>query len=179
MKYSTILISILATSQNDKADATFTIAATDKSTGQIGARGSSCVSFDLYTVVYHSIPKHGLCLTQAMPPSNPGWDPSATKLSPVYSAIDTLLSNDTDPSVIIDVITNKDFDDGTFETELYFFDSVNLRQYGCVNLQQQAAGYTGKDLDELYAICMPFGKDSVQEDVQGTVGDVVYSAQGK
>jgi hypothetical protein len=48
-----------------------------------------------------------------------------------------------------------------------------------VNLQQQAAGYTGKDLDELYAICMPFGKDSVQEDVQGTVGDVVYSAQGK
>jgi hypothetical protein len=93
MKYSTILISILATSQNDKADATFTIAATDKSTGQIGASGSSCVSFDLYTVVYHSIPKHGLCLTQAMPPSNPGWDPSATKLSPVYSAIDTLLSN--------------------------------------------------------------------------------------
>jgi hypothetical protein len=111
-------------------------------------------------------------LTQAFPPSNPGWDPSATELSLVYSAIDTLLSNDTDPSVIIDVITNKDFDDGTFETELYFFDLVNLRQYGCVNLQQQAAGYTGKDLDELCAICMPFRKDSIQEDVQGTVGDV-------
>jgi hypothetical protein len=30
MKYSTILLSILATSQNDKADATFTIAAADK-----------------------------------------------------------------------------------------------------------------------------------------------------
>jgi hypothetical protein len=174
MKYSSILLPILATFQNNKANATFTIAAADKSTGQIGASGSTCVSIDLYTAAYHSIPNHGLCLTQGFPPSNPGWDPSATELSPVYGAINTLLSNDTDPSVIIDVITDEDFDD---ETELLFLDAVNLRQYGCVNLQEQAAGYTGKNLDKVYAI-MTFGKENVQEDVQGTVGDVVYSAQG-
>jgi hypothetical protein len=171
---STLFSAILTASCTDQIRATFTIAAADAATGQIGASGSSCVAGHLYEVAYHSIPNHGLCMTQGSPPSNPDWDPTATELSPVYGVIDTLLANDTDPSTIIDTITNPELDDEKF---LFVWDSVNLRQYGCVDLHKRAAGYTGKNLDKLYAV-MTGGKENVQENVQGTVGDIVYSAQG-
>lgn len=176
MKYSSITLSaIIATLHPHQTSATFTINAADSSTGQIGASGSSCVDFSLYTVAYQSIPGHGVCMTQAMPPSNPDWDPDATEKSPVYEVIDTFLANDTDPTVIIDTITDPELDDVRF---LYFFKEVNLRQYGCVDLQGRSAGYTGSSLDRLYALTNPFVAANVQEDVQGTLGDIAYSAQG-
>ena len=175
MKRASILLSaILSASQTDQIAATFTIAAADSNSGQIGASGSSCVDGHLYEVAYHSISNHGLCMTQGSPPSNPDWNPDATELSPVYGVIDTLLANDTDPSVIIDTITDPKLDDEKF---MFFWNAVNYRQYGCVDLQGRAAGYTGKNLDKLYAV-MTRGKENVQEDVQGTLGDIVYSAQG-
>eukprot|EP00956_Cyclotella_meneghiniana_P040819 scaffold206223_cov23-Cyclotella_meneghiniana.AAC.1 len=176
MKYSSITLSaIIATLHPRQTSATFTINAADSSTGQIGASGSSCVNFSLYSVAYQSIPGHGVCMTQAMPPSNPDWDSDATEKSPVYDIIDTSLENDIDPTVIIDTITDPELDDGRF---LFFFKEVNLRQYGCVDLQGRSAGYTGSSLDRLYAITQPFAPDNVQEDVQGTLGDIAYSAQG-
>lgn len=174
MKYSTILLSSIYAFKANNAFATFTIAAADTSTGQVGASGSSCVDGLLYKVAYHSVANHGLCMTQGSPPANPVWDSTATELSPVYGAIDAMLTNDTDPSVIIQTITDPKFDDEKF---MLIFDSVNLRQYGCVDLQGLAAGYTGKSLEKLYAFMT--SKENVQEDVQGTVGgDLVYSAQG-
>jgi hypothetical protein len=175
MKYSSTLLSaLILASQSYTTLGTFTIAAADSSTGQVGASGSSCVSGSLYTVAYHSIPNHGLCMTQGSPPANPDWDPDVTEPSPVYGVIDAMLANDTDPSIIIDSITNPEVDDERF---MFLFSSVNYRQYGCVDLKGRAAGYTGKDLAKLYAI-MTMGKENVQEDVQGTIGDIVYSAQG-
>jgi uncharacterized Ntn-hydrolase superfamily protein len=45
-------------------------------------------------------------------------------------------------------------------------------------LQGRSAGYTGQDLQKLYAFVT--SEENVQEDVQGSIlnGDVVYSAQG-
>lgn len=174
MKCSSILLtSLIYAYQTNNAFATFTIAAADTATGLIGASGSSCVEELLYNVAYHSIQNHGLCMTQGSPPSNPDWDPSATELSPVYGVIDAMLANDTDPSLIIKTITNPELDDEKF---MDLFDSVNLRQYGCVNLQGLAAGYTGESLEDLYTLLT--SQENVQEDKQGTVGDFVYSAQG-
>ncbi|KAL7514962.1 hypothetical protein ACHAWX_000801 [Stephanocyclus meneghinianus] len=176
MKCSSIFISIITAFRHSHyVRATFTIAAADRATGQIGATGSSCVDMRLYDVAYQSVPGHGLCMTQAMPPSNPEWDKGASAMSPVYGVIDTLLSNNTDPQMIIDVITDPSLDSETFGV---FYDAVNLRQYGCVDLERRAAGYTGKDLDRLYYF-LTFGAENVQEDTQGTHGDsIVYSAQG-
>jgi hypothetical protein len=129
----------------------------------------------LYDIAYQSVPGHGLCMTQAMPPSNPEWDNSASFVSPVYGIIDSLLLNNTDPQMIIDIITDPSLDSEKF---MVFYDAVNLRQYGCVDLERRAAGYTGKDLDTLYYF-LTFGAENVQEDKQGAQGDsIVYSAQG-
>ncbi|KAL3804345.1 hypothetical protein HJC23_011273 [Cyclotella cryptica] len=176
MKYSsTFLFTLAAIRTSHDVMATFTIAAADRATGQIGASGSSCVDTSLYNVAYQSVPGHGLCMTQAMPPSNPKWDEGASFMSPVYGMIDSLLSSNTDPQMIIDVITDPSLDSETF---MGLFDAVNLRQYGCVDLERRAAGYTGKDLDRLYYY-LTFGAENVQEDAQGTHGDsIVYSAQG-
>jgi hypothetical protein len=123
MKYTSthLLPTLIFASQTLSATSTFTIAAADSSTRQIGASGSSCVNGPLYNVAYHSIPNHGLCMTQGSPPSNPDWDPDATDKSPVYGVIDTLLANDTDPSIIIDTITDPQLDNEKF---MFVFPSV-------------------------------------------------------
>ena len=99
--------------------------------------------------------------------------------SPIYAVADSLLLNGTDPEQIIATITNPDLDDAKF----YLFDAVNLRQYGCVDLKGRSAGYTGKDLENLYVdIGFNFsevGYHHVQQDIQGRYGkNIVYSAQG-
>ena len=71
-------------------EATYTIAATDSVTRQIGAAGGTCVEGNsLYEINYHGVPNHGVLLTQALPPSPE---------SPVYDLGEALLLNGTDPA---------------------------------------------------------------------------------
>ena len=175
---SRILSAILIAYKASDVLATFTIAAADSSTGQVGASGSSCVALSLYTAAYHSVPGHGICMTQALPAKNMAWNPYATFTSPVYEVIDDLLAADTDPSAIIDCITDKRVDVEEVQEDATgdIMDGVDVRQYGCVNVLGESAGYTGKDIRKMYYSMMS-GKESNQ-DIQGTYGDIVYTAQG-
>lgn len=133
------------------------------------------------------MPGHGLCMTQAKPPPNPAWDESEYT-SPVYSTVQTLLLDDASPEMIIENITNPSVDNATkyvIVPDLYEYDDIKLRQYGCVDLEGRAAGYTGSELEDLYFF-MGYnftdpsyqGSTHVEQDLQGTFGSTVYSVQG-
>ena len=166
MKLSSIAsMAVIAMHQTYETSATFTIAAADSSKGQVGASGASCVAAPLIPSAYHSVPGHGVCITQGRPP-NSG--------SPVYGDINGLLAKDVAPTEIIKAIT-----DPTFDTEQHtyggvLYDGVTLRQYGCVDLQGRADAYTGQNLTDVHANHAA----NVQEHSHGTVGTIAYSAQG-
>eukprot|EP00956_Cyclotella_meneghiniana_P009924 scaffold13726_cov82-Cyclotella_meneghiniana.AAC.1 len=155
----------IAALQARETAATFTINAADSSTGQVGATGSSCVPISLRDVGSRFVPGHGVCMHQALPPSGS---------SPVYGLIDTYLSNNTDPTVIINRITDPTVDTefGSIAGKTYY--GYTVRQYGCVDLQGRADGYTGINVTDANTFPTP----NVQEDTQGNVGTIAYSAQG-
>ncbi|KAL7481337.1 hypothetical protein ACHAW6_007018 [Cyclotella cf. meneghiniana] len=161
-------------------EATLTIAAADSSTGQIGAIGTSCIDVSLYDLAYQASPGNGLCLTVgAVIPSLE---------SPIYGLIDSLLSMNIDPQVILDTITDLSIDVST-ETvmnglDVTTYNSVDLRQYACVDLQLRAAGYTGVEIQDYYIqlgydLSVGWPYNYTQVDIQGVLGSkIVYSAQG-
>jgi hypothetical protein len=183
----TSLVFLLIDQRTAVVEATYTIAATDSVTRQIGAAGGTCVEgSSLYEMNYHGVPNHGVLLTQALPPSPE---------SPVYDLGEALLLNSTDPEVIIEEITDPllDKDNNLLVKLLNFlgfflgnatYDYHQLRQYGCVDLMGRAAGYEDPTLKEFYydtGDIDEMGGGSLfnytQNHMTGTIDTFAYSAQ--
>lgn len=183
MKTSSIVLSfVIASCAFHDANAALSIAAAENTTGQIGAAGTTCDLESFYGLAYHAVPGHGVCLVQ-------GVIPGISSL--IYTNIDLLLSNDTAPLDILGCITDPLLDTGDITVANIFplpslsFNLVNLRQYGCVNLDLLAAGYTGNELDAYYSAVDSLSSltglllPDFQQHLQGLVGNtLVYSAQG-
>jgi hypothetical protein len=144
--------------------ATYSIAGTDKSTGQVGGIGASCVSLDIFRALYSSIPGKGVLLSQGYVPEN--------QLPRNLGLV--LLQNETDPTDIINAIIQLSVDPLVFVDE---FPGPDIRQYGVVDLQGRVAGHTGASLETLYEERLGiFG--TVQQNLQGNVGNFTYAVQG-
>jgi uncharacterized Ntn-hydrolase superfamily protein len=128
------------------ARATYSIVAADQATQQVGGAVTSCVAPSSVTVVYGPAPGFGGINAQAAA-STAGRNQGVT-----------LLSMGVAPAAIIQQITASSFDP-----------SFNTRQYGVVDLQGRAAGFTGTDSTSV---------KQYREDRQGTVGTYTYSVQG-
>jgi uncharacterized Ntn-hydrolase superfamily protein len=127
------------------ASATYSIAATDGSTQQVGGAVTSCVgSLDLASV-YGSVPGRGVVHAQAQ---------LDTRLVGKTRAIE-LIGQGADPRDIIAQITAMTLD-RSFES----------RQYGVVDIQGRAAGFTGARAQ------------AYKHDQQARVGSFAYSVQG-
>ena len=104
------------------AQATYSIAATDRTSRQVGGAVTSCVGTLDVGVVYGGVPGHGVVHAQA------SLDPAAKgKMKAI-----AMLMMDTDPATIITTITATSFDAMS-----------SARQYGIVDLAGRAAGFTG------------------------------------
>jgi len=101
---------------------TYSIAATDSATRQVGGSTTSCVGSLDVAIVYASSPGNGVVHAQA----------SVDSLYRGRNTAATRLSQGTAPSAIITEITNTAFDA-----------NAATRQYGVVDLRGRAAGYTG------------------------------------
>jgi MYXO-CTERM domain-containing protein len=103
------------------ARATYSIVATDSSTGQVGGAVTSCVAPSGVDTVYGSAPGHGGINAQA-----------ASYIAGRNEGV-RLLNLGTDPAEIIRQITSPSIDPT----------SGNARQYGIADLSGRAAGFTG------------------------------------
>lgn len=102
--------------------ATYSVAATDSATKQVGGAITSCVGTLDVGVVYGGVPGHGVVHAQAqLDPQHKGRDQAKV-----------LLGMDVDPATIIAQITTTQFDSG-----------YNSRQYGIVDLMGRSKGFTG------------------------------------
>jgi MYXO-CTERM domain-containing protein len=128
------------------AKATYSIVAADQATQQVGSAVTSCVAPSSVTIVYGAAPGFGGINAQAAA-NTKGRDRGVA-----------LLGMDVAPADIIQQITATSFDP-----------SFNTRQYGVVDLQGRAAGFTGTDNNSVR---------QYREDRQGTVGTYTYSVQG-
>ena len=118
----TIALSIVLLAFPSSALATYSVAATDSATKQVGGAITSCVGTLDVGVVYGGVPGHGVVHAQAqLDPQRKG-----KKLAM------TMLGMDADPAAIITAITQANFDNG-----------FASRQYGIVDLMGRAKGYTG------------------------------------
>lgn len=154
--------------------ATLSIAAVDNSTNRIGAAGTSCVAAPLSQVLYTAaVPGTAVLVTQAVPPEEES----------TYTLARELLENGTDPSLVLDTLYAVD----TTETQIGQEDGMeyparDLRQYGCVDLQSRAAGFTGNSIKAYYFSDgdteEEYNTNYTQEDIQGTYQTFTYSAQG-
>lgn len=122
---------------------TYSIAAADKTTREVGGAGTSCLRGQDVYVIYAAVPGRGVVHAQARY-SMAGKERAAE-----------LLSGGEPPSDIIATITQATFDAGSAQ-----------RQYGIVDVEGLAAGFTGN-------ATMPYA-----EDRQGSVGAFSYSVQG-
>ena len=196
---SAVVPAIIAMVVAPTARATFTIGAADLRTGQIGAAGCSCVAnLNLYDVAYHGLPGQGLVLVQAFPIVKRSEDGSYVPDmdSEVYRTMMSLLRNGTDPTEILQVITDPALDGGfSNRTDVrtgqpFSFPSASTRQYGIVDVWGRRDGYTGDRIKDVWSAQ---GEDEVrnqvytQEDVQGPQergggtappSSFAYSAQG-
>jgi uncharacterized Ntn-hydrolase superfamily protein len=111
------------------AHATYSIVATDSSTGRVGGATTSCVGALSVSIVYGSAPGHGAVHAQAQFNTN-GRDVAAMRLG-----------MDVAPADIIAEITDPAFDG-----------NAARRQYGIADLMGRAAGWTG-------AQCQPYAED--------------------
>lgn len=142
------------------------------------SRGVVCASGRLASsqALYQGVPGKGVLLTQAELPSDD---------SPVYPTADALLTNETDPTSILQVITDPpNVDVGQQQTALNgdSYPNNEVHQYGCVDLQGRAAGYTGASIKPYYFSDgyseESLGLNYTQEDDQGASGgNITYSAQ--
>jgi uncharacterized Ntn-hydrolase superfamily protein len=136
---------LVASAIGPTALATYSIAATDSSTQQVGGAVTSCVgSLDLASV-YGSVPGSGVIHAQAQ---------LDQRLRGKMRALE-LISQGVAPSDIIAMITTSTVDSG-----------FASRQYGVVDLQGRAAGFTGTQAQ------------AYKKDQQGRIGSFAYSVQG-
>jgi uncharacterized Ntn-hydrolase superfamily protein len=123
--------------------ATYSIVATDSATAQVGGAGTSCLGgSDVYRI-YGSAPGYGAVQAQAQ----------ASVTGRNQSVL--LLGEGSSPDEIIAFITASDFDS-----------NAASRQYGVVDLQGRASGFTGGNTLSFAA------------DLQGGSGSFTYSVQG-
>ena len=121
MRLAIVVVSAL-TMIPSTALATYSVAATDSATKQVGGAITSCVGTLDVGVVYGGVPGHGVVHAQAsLDPQHKGRDQAKV-----------LLGMDVDPATIIAQITTTQFDSG-----------YNSRQYGIVDLMGRAKGFTG------------------------------------
>lgn len=125
------------------AHATYSIVAVDPSSRQVGGAGTSCIGTLSVRVIYGAVPGRGAVHAQA-----------ALGGSGKASAV-TQLEMEIDPAAIIAAITTTAFDS-----------NAQRRQYGIVDLQGRAAGFSGNQT-------MAFSDDR-----QAQVGAFTYSVQG-
>ncbi len=122
-RWSIVLaLPLVALALSRPASATYSIVATDTSTGQVGGATTSCVGSLSVSVVYGSAPGHGAVHAQAFF-NTEGRDTAAARLA-----------MDVDPAAIIVEITAPAFDG-----------IASRRQYGLADLSGRAAGWTGVD----------------------------------
>jgi hypothetical protein len=169
MSMLSVILSIAAvviTSSPLLVGATWSIDATDNVTLQVGGAGASCVLGEsIYDALYHAVPGKGVLHAQAVLQEDTS--------PPIVIALE-LLGNETNPSDIIDVITGDKVDPGDITDG---FPYNQMRQYGIVDIQGGAAGYTGSKLAQFYEVLTIF--DTAQVDTQGSTGNsFTYSAQG-
>jgi uncharacterized Ntn-hydrolase superfamily protein len=125
--------------------ATYSIAATDSSTQQVGGAVTSCVgSLDLASV-YGSVPGSGVVHAQAQ---------LDTRFRGKNRAVQ-LIEQGVDPAEVIAMITSAGLDSG-----------FASRQYGVVDVQGRAAGFTGAQAQ------------AYKKDQQARTGSFAYSVQG-
>ncbi len=125
------------------AAATYSVAAVDRATGQVGGASASCVGDQSVRVIYGVAPGRGVVHAQAFVNTD-GRDEAVS-----------LLEREVAPADIIALLTAPDFDP-----------LAARRQYGVVDLDGRAAGFTG-DLNGDFA-----------GDRQGEAGSFVFTAQG-
>jgi len=123
---------------------TYSIAATDQSTRQVGGAGTTCAQayFSVYDI-FGVAPGHGVAHVQ-------GLIFSRGRMRAVE-----LLGMDVAPRDILAEVATQAFDS-----------SWRYKQYGIVDLEGRAAGYSGDDLEDFAA------------DRQGQTGAYTYSVQG-
>src|SRR5262245_26404656 len=102
------------------AHATYSVVATDADAREVGGAGTSCVGSLSVSVIFGSVPGHGAVHAQASL-GGPGRDEAVQRLG-----------LDEDPAAIIAAITATSFDP-----------MASSRQYGIVDLDHRAAGFTG------------------------------------
>ena len=178
MKFSSALIATFVVVTFIAAESTFSIAAIDTRTGQIGSAGSSCVvGHEILPTVFerlhHPVKGKGVFLTQAKTP----FDDSL-----VYGHAAALLAMEEDPVSIIKNITDPSVDpDDITGGDDEVFRGRELRQYGIVDLEGRTNGYTGESIKPYY---YSLGMNEfdfqnyTQQDIQGKVGHFSFSAQG-
>jgi uncharacterized Ntn-hydrolase superfamily protein len=116
------MLGLIAFGLARSASATYSIAATDSSTQQVGGAGTSCVGAFPVRQIYGVAIGHGVVHAQAQL-SFLGRDQAALRLG-----------KDVEPVDIIAEITSPDFDT-----------AFSVRQYGIVDLFGRAAGFTGQN----------------------------------
>jgi uncharacterized Ntn-hydrolase superfamily protein len=123
---------------------TYSIAATDSSTRQVGGAGTTCAQgyFSVYDI-FGAAPGHGVVHVQ-------GLIFSRGRMTAVQ-----LLGMDVAPRDILAQVATQSFDS-----------SWRYKQYGIVDLEGRAAGFSGDYLEDFAA------------DRQGTAGAYTYSVQG-
>ena len=177
-----IVIVILLASLSQEASATFSIAAVDSTSQQIGAMGASCVPESVFDILYQGVPGRGIVMTQAMPPPEG---------SPVYKLSLEMLTNGDSPTDLLEIITDPDVDgNDEFLTNGTRFPGPTLRQYGVVelplsddrNFDGSVAGHTGEGIQAFYA-AVGLTEDAVgapytQEHQGGQKYEYTYSTQG-
>jgi len=102
------------------AAATYSIAAVDRATAQVGGAGASCVGDQSVRIIYGVAPGRGVVHAQAFVNTD-GRDEAVS-----------LLEREAAPADIIALLTAPDFDP-----------QAALRQYGVVDLEGRAAAFTG------------------------------------
>jgi hypothetical protein len=143
VRTSRLLLVVLIPLAPATARGTYSVVATDSMTGQVGGAVTSCVGSQGVGVVYRPSVGHGGVNAQAAANAT-GRDRAVV-----------LMGMDVAPADIIQMITTSAFD-AQFAT----------RQYGIVDLQGRAAGFTGS------------GAQDYKEDRQNTWGRYTYSIQG-
>ena len=124
------------------AHATYSITATDQDASLVGGAGASCVPYEVI-VIYASAPGHGALNIQA------GFDDAAR------DAAKALLGDGVAPDEVIAAVTDPSFDP-----------EAPQMQYGVVDLEGRAAGYTGPE-------AQPYAGHRT-----GAVGPYTYATQG-
>ncbi|KAL3934979.1 MAG: hypothetical protein SGARI_003156, partial [Bacillariaceae sp.] len=153
----------------------------------MGAAGASCVfGGSIYDALYYSVQGKGVLLTQAKP---------ASHTSDMVLTAKEMLLEDTNPQIILGVITDPSVDNTTEDVESdcrtgpnVTYDDYELRQYGLIDTQGRYAGYEDATLKEYYFDqCFTeanfFNVPYTQENMGGTIESTTtstfaYTAQG-